>query len=79
MSDRLCPILAAVAGQSAGAIPEMTQATLVMQVADAYGYDHDALMQVLDAADASTTAACPAARSAVLAATGKASLTDAMR
>ena len=69
MSDKLCPILSAVATQSAGAIPEMTQANLVLSVADAYGYDHDAL-EVLDAADASATAACPDARTAVLAATG---------
>ena len=79
MSDKLCPILASVADQSSGAIPEFVQATLVMQVADAYGYDHDALMKVLDTADASTSAACPDERNAVLAATKQPSLTAAMR
>ena len=70
MADKLCPILQSVAASNASAsLPELVQAQLVMQVADAYGYDHDALQAVLDGADAATTAACPTARTAILAAT----------
>jgi hypothetical protein len=36
-------------------------------------------MRVLDEADASTSAACPDARAAILAGTGKTSLAEAMR
>ena len=79
MSDKLCPILQKTVTDTAGAIPEFAQAQLVMSVADAYDYDPDALQVVLDQADASTTAACPDARTAVLAAVQKATLTDAMR
>ena len=79
MADKLCPILADVAGGSAGAIPEAVQARLVMQVAGTYDYDPDALAAVLEGADAATLSACPDARSAVLAGTAKETLAEAMR
>jgi hypothetical protein len=79
MSDRLCPILAAVAADASGAIPEAVQAQLVMRVAGAWDYDPDALQAVLDGADAATGAACPADRAAIVQATGKESLAEAMR
>ena len=79
MSDRLCPILAAVAADTSGAIPEAVQARLVMRVAGAWDYDPDALQAMLDGADAATETACPAERAAIVAATGKASLAEALR
>ena len=79
MGDKLCPILASVAAGGGGMIPEATQAQLVVAVAGAYDYDHDALSDVLAGADAATTAACPDARAAVLQATNKPSLEAAMR
>lgn len=77
-AERLCPILKSIAA-AGGGMPEMVQANLVMAVAEAWDYDHDALMAVLDDADAATGAACPQDRAAVLAATGKPTLTEAMR
>lgn len=79
LSDRLCPILAEVAGSTQGFIPEAVQAQLVMAVGSAYDFDPDALNEVLDTADASTEAGCPDARAAILAGTGKTTLYDAMR
>ena len=79
MADKLCPILAGVAAEFGTAIPEAAPAQLVIRVAGTYDYDPDALDAVLDGADAATAAACPADRAAVLDATGKASLTEAMR
>jgi hypothetical protein len=79
MSAKLCPILDSVAGDTAGFIPEAVQAQLVMQVAGAYDYDPAALDAVLESADAATGDACPDARAAILNATKKPSLTDAMR
>jgi hypothetical protein len=55
------------------------QAQLVMRVAGAYDYDPAALDAVLESADAATGDACPDARAAILTATEKPSLTDAMR
>lgn len=78
LSDKLCPILAETAAGPGGA-PELAQMQLITSVADAYGYDHDALQAVLDGADAATEAACPEARAAVLAATRQPSLFAAMR
>ena len=60
-------------------IPEAVQAKLVVSVAAAYDYDGEALAGVLDGADASATAACPDARTAVLEAVAKPSLEAAMR
>ena len=48
MADKLCPILGDVAGSTQGFMPEAVQAKVVMAVAGAYDYDHDALMRVLD-------------------------------
>jgi hypothetical protein len=79
MADTLCPILQRIAGEAAGMVPEAVQASLVIDVGGAYDYDHDALMAVLDGSDAATGAACPEARAAILAATRKDSLADAMR
>ncbi len=79
MSDKLCPILAQIAGSTQGYIPEAVQAQVVIDVGSAYDFDHDALMQVLDNADAATTAACPDARAAILSGTGKDSLAAVMR
>jgi hypothetical protein len=78
MADRLCPILDAVAA-SAGGLPEAVQAQLVVEVAGAYDYDAVALQDVLDNVDAATSAACPEARAAVLAAANKPDLAAAMR
>ena len=79
MAETLCPILAGVAAELGGAVPEAAQAQLVMRVAGAYDYDPAALDAVLDGADGATAAACPTDRAAVIAATGKASLAEAMR
>jgi hypothetical protein len=79
MAAQLCPILDAVAGSTAGYLPEAVQAQLVMQVAGAYDYDPAALDAVLEGADAATSAACPEARTAILTGTAKPSLADAMR
>lgn len=79
LSDKLCPILAEIAGSTEGFVPEAVQAQLVMGVGSAYDFDPDALNEVLDGADASAEAGCPDARTAILAATGKQSLYDAMR
>jgi hypothetical protein len=52
MADKLCPILAEIAGSTQGYLPEAVQAQVVIDVGSAYDFDHDALMQVLDGADA---------------------------
>lgn len=76
---KLCPILEKVAANAPGAIPEMVQADLAIDVGDAYDLDPEALQGVLDNADAATTAACPDARAAVLKAAGKTTLEETMR
>jgi hypothetical protein len=79
MSDKLCPILSSIAASTQGYIPEAVQAQVVIDVGGAYDHDHDALMRVLDEADATTSAACPDARAAILAGAAKDSLTSVMR
>ncbi|MFT3974595.1 MAG: hypothetical protein QM699_14420 [Amaricoccus sp.] len=56
----------------------MVGADLAIAVGDAYNLDPEALQGVLANADAATTAACPADRTAVLAAIGKPTLEEAM-
>ena len=79
MANKLCPILAEIARSTAGYIPEAVQARVVIDVGGAYDFDPDAIAAVLDGADAATLAACPDTRAAILAGTGKDSLTAVMR
>ncbi len=79
VAAKLCPILARILTDSSGAAPEFMQGLLVINVAEAYGYDHDQLTTVQATADAVTTATCPDDRDAILKATNQPTLADAMR
>ena len=79
MGAKLCPILAEVAAERAGAIPEAVRADLVITIAGAYDYDPEALAAVIDGADAATEAACPADRAAVLRGVALPTLAEALR
>lgn len=79
ISDKVCPIIEKIAAESSGKADYAVQSEILFQIVGAYDDDGDKLREIVGQLDASTTAACPDARTTVLTAAAVQSLAQALR